>query len=214
MDHAIINCQEEEFAPCFAYSWRRIAGWRPLFLYGRGPAGMGPISGLLLTAIGIWRFVRKPTVLHGQQSNYVGQSVRRIDTCLGSYGMGGPGFFGLQFRNGWIIYRLWDAVGWLTLNGKLIEESLFPDEREPLGKEKLVSANQLEGAILYAVECGNEQYDLTFTANNASFRLSLRRDGLAVPHWRENDRPKVFADNESLEDAIVLSRTGRLWLAD
>ena len=214
MDHAIINCREEEFAPFFAYAWRRLAGWRPIFFYGRGPVGIGPVSGLFLTAIGILRFARTPATLHAHQSNYIGQSVRRVATCLGSYGMGGPGFIGLQFRNGWIVYRLWGAAGWLTLNGKLLEESLFPDERERYGKEKLVSLNQLKGAVIRAVECDHEQYDLTFKTNDDSFCLSVRRDGSAVPHSRGNGRPKVLTGNESLEDAIIVSRTGRLWLPD
>jgi hypothetical protein len=214
MDHAIINCHEEEFAPFFAYAWRRPSGWRPVFFYGRGPAGIGLISGLFLTAIGIWRFARNPAQLHGQRSDYIGQRVLAVVTCLGSYGMGGPGFFGVRFRKGWIVYRLWGADGWLTLNGKLIEESLFPDEREPIGKHNLISASQLKGSILRATECGDDQYDLAFVKNDENLCLSVRRDGSAVPHWRGNGSPKVFADNESLEDAVIVSRTGRIWLPD
>lgn len=212
MDRAMIHCQEEEFAPCFAYAWRRAAGWRSVLFYGRGPGGIGPIFGLFLTALGIWRFARRPATLYGLQSCYIGQTVRAVATCLGSYGMGGPGFLGLRFPNGWIVYRLWNAAGWLTLNGKPIGESLLPDERGLLGADNVASASRLQGAILRSVTCGDDQYDLIFTRHGETpFCLSLRRDGSTVPPWRGNGRPKVFAPDESLRDAIVVSRTGRLW---
>ena len=212
MDHAIIQCHEEEFAPFFAYSWRRAAGWRPVLFYGRGPAGIGPILGLILTKIGIWRFARNPSRLVDQKSKFINQRVRAVDDCLGSYGMGGPGFFGLRFRRGWIVFRLWHADAWLTVNDKLIQESLSPNEREEYGSYNLYNANRLKGSILREVNCRDEQYDLVFTKDGRHLRLSLCRDGSAVPPWCGSARPKGFADDESLEDAIVVSRTGRLWL--
>ena len=212
MDHAIINCYEEEFAPFFAYTWRRAASWQPVLFYGRGPAGIGPLSGLILTAGGLWRFAREPQRLIDHQTKFIGQHVREISTCLGSYGMGGPGFLGLRFSNAWIVYRLWGADGWLTLNNELLEEALFPDERKPY--DNLTSVSELKGAALRAIECCDEQYALTFTNNDHRLCLSVRRDGAAVPRWRSNGKLKVFAKDEQLEDALIISHTGRLWLTD
>lgn len=212
MDHAIIACHEEEFAPFFMYSWRRAAGWHAVWLYGRGPGGLGPISSILLTMIGVWRFARVPHTLKGNESLFIGQCVRSICPYLGSYGMGGPGFLGLRFATGKIVYSLWAADGWLTLDRKLIQDSLFPNERMQYDPAHLVSINTLNGAMLESIECGPETYALVFSKDGQQFQLSLRRDGRGLPVWRGNGRPKVFAADERLENAIIISRIGRLWL--
>lgn len=219
MDYAIIGCQEEEFAPFLAWPGRRRAGWRVVWCYGRGPSGIGVIAGMLLTAVGVWRFARPPATLAAHSGEFLGRRVRAIDLCLGSYGMGGPAFFGLRFDHGWIVYRLWNAASWLTLNGQLLAESLapFPEERQAIGEQNLISARELIGTQLRALESDGTQYNLVFACGDGEldageFRLSLRRDGATVPCYRRTGSPKVFAASESLEEAIVVSRTARLWL--
>jgi len=212
MDRAIINCDEEEFAPFFAHLWRRSEDWQPVLLYGRGPGGLGLFSSLLLTATGIWRFARRPRKLIDNQSQFVGQPVLEICTHLGSYGMGGPGFFGLRFATGWIVYRLWGASRWLTLNGSLLEDSLFPDERAT--HSNLINSGTLKTTVLEGITCSESRYDLTFSTGHESLLLSLRCDGSSVPNWRGNGQPKVLSTDERLEESVVVSRRGRLWLQD
>ena len=183
-----------------------------MLLYGRGPAGPGLFSCIFLNMIGIWRFARVPRTLKGNEFGFVGQRVATSSVALGSYGMGGPGFFGLRFESGWVVYRLWAADGWLTLNGKLIAESLLPNERPQDDPSRIASINTLNGAVLESVDCALDSYDLIFRKEDYKVRLSLRRDGRHVPVWRGTGCAKVFADHERLEDAIIISRVGRLWL--
>ncbi len=126
--------------------------------------------------------------------------------------MGGPGFLGLRFDQGWIVYSLWAAAGWLTLNKKLIEESLFPSERPQHDPLHIASINTLNGAVLESVDCEPDSYNLIFRNDNHELRLSLRRDGRNVPVWQGTGHPKVFAEHERLENAILISRVGRLWM--
>ncbi len=214
MDHAIIACQEEEFAPCFASIWRWRFGWKPILLGLRGPGGLNPLLALLFTLIGIWRFARVPQILCDRESEFVGQPVSRIECCLGSYGMGGPGFLGLRFASGWIVYRLWAAAGWVTLDGKLIQDLMFPEELTQFEPCKLTSLNFLIGAQFRCLECDDQQCDLVFERNESEIRLSFRRDGRDVPPHCGNGRTKVFATHERLEDAIVISRIARLWMTE
>ncbi len=214
MDHAIIACQEEEFAPCFASVWRCRFGWKPILLGLRGPGGLNPLLALLFTLIGIWQFARVPQILRDRESEFVGQRVSRIECCLGSYGMGGLGFFGLRFASGWIVYRLWAAAGWVTLDGKLIQDLMFPDERTQFEPSQLVPLNSLIGAQFRCLDSSDEQCDLVFDCREYEIRLSFRRDGRDVPPHRGNGRTKVFATHERLEDAIVVSRVARLWLTE
>ncbi|MGA7733054.1 MAG: hypothetical protein WCD37_17485, partial [Chloroflexia bacterium] len=54
----------------------------------------------------------------------VGREVIRWLSSLGSYGMGGPGFFGLRlaaagdYLEEWLALRLWGADNWLLLDGQ------------------------------------------------------------------------------------------------
>lgn len=214
MDHAIIACHEEEFAPFFASVWRCRFGWKPILLGLRGPGGLNPLLVLLFTLIGIWRFARVPQFLRDHQSEFVGQRITEIDWLLGSYGMGGPGFLGLRFASGWIVYRLWGATDWVTLDGKRIRDSMFPDELTQFEPYQLASLNFLIGAQFRCLECDDQQCDLVFERSASEIHLSFRRDGRDVPPHRGNGRTKVFATHERLEDAIVVSRVARLWLPD
>lgn len=214
MDHAIIACQEEEFAPCFAWIWRYRSGWKPIPLGLRGPAGLNPLLALLFVLIGIWRFARVPRLLRDSESEFAGQRISQTHWCLGSYGMGGPGFLGLRFASGWIVYRLWSAARSLTLDGKLIQDSMFADELCQFEPSQLGKLDLLIGAQFRCLQSDNEQCDLIFDNGEVEIRLSLRRDGRNVPTFRGSGSPKVFAQDEQLENAIVVTRVARLWLQE
>jgi hypothetical protein len=116
--NAVIRCDEEEYAPFFATLWKLPGGWRWIAIPLRGPSEM---MALPMTLIGIWRFARKPQRLSDlAEDAFVGARIDRICPNLGSYGMGGPGFWGLRCRHGarsfWIVYRLWSADGWVTID--------------------------------------------------------------------------------------------------
>jgi hypothetical protein len=42
-------------------------------------------------------------------------------------------------------------------------------------------------------------------------RIELWIDGSAVPPWRGNGKNKQFSVGESIEDAVIVSKGGRLW---
>ncbi len=54
-----------------------------------------------------------------------GSKIIDISTCLGTYGMGGPGFFGLKlegvFGIRWLVYCIWAAGQHILLDGKVLE---------------------------------------------------------------------------------------------
>src|SRR5262245_50378111 len=144
MSGEVISCVEEEVGPCFGILWRWWGGWRPIFWALRGPGGMHPWLGLGLAFLGIWRFAREPRRFLPLAATFRGQRVTDVETGLGSYGMGGPGFLGLRFDRAWIVYRLWAADGWLTLDSALLEEGYPSDERPP--ERTFISVASLVGA--------------------------------------------------------------------
>lgn len=213
---ALIRCTEHEYAPCFVLPMRRRDGWRWLPFYMLGPVWPGPL-GFLLTFIGIWRFARKPRrIADVPKEDYCGSVV--IDTCtnLGSYGQGGPGFFGLKCEKGsgsfWIVFTLWGAVDWLTLDGKLMEHGDHETTR-PARAPANAPASILGGTI-QSVDFMDDRALIALRCADSTRMIELRRDGATVPPWGGSGEKKSFGADESLEDAIVTSRRADLWTSD
>ena len=215
---AVIKCTEEELAPFFTWPFRHRAGWRWLPFYLRGPAMPG-IVGPLLTPLGIWLFSRRPHRLADvPQSDWLDCRVYRTCSFLGSYGMGGPGFLGLrcakQHRRFWIVFTLWSADSWLTLDGKLLESGLLGGEKKTFAQRGIVSVDTIHGGHIRAIEFQPEHLSIQITTGDLTHALELRRDGATVPPWRGTGGKKKFGNEEKLEDALVVSRRARLWTED
>ncbi len=214
----IIKCVEEEYAPFWALPWRRRNGWRWLPFYLRGPASGGPFAPLL-TLVGIWRFARKPRrVADVPQEVYRGATLVGSSAYLGSYGMGGPGFFGFKCRQGlrsfWIVFVLWGAAEWLTLDGKLLESGLLENERKQYENRGVISFETAHGGSLESIDFAADGATAVIRKADTTHILELRRDGATVPPWRVTGEKKVLPEHETLANAIIISRRARLWLGN
>ncbi|MCY1055810.1 hypothetical protein [Nannocystis sp. SCPEA4] len=147
----------------------------------------------------------------------LGGTVLEVSTSLGTYGMGGTGFLGLQVAGGqpaeprWIVVTLWAAASWATLDGDLVREE-YPEpvpDRETRSLEACVT-----GATVIAATCTDDLLVLEFTRDGAHHRLEIRRDGRDVPVWPGTGQPRALGPDESMRDAVVVSESGYLWTAD
>lgn len=61
------------------------------------------------------------------EARVVGRRVLQWSSHRGTYGMGGPGFFGLELEakddhpQEWLVLTIWGAASWLLLDGRWIE---------------------------------------------------------------------------------------------
>ena len=219
MHDIITECIEEEYSLFLSTLWRRREGWRPLFMYFRGPAGVPFFIAPFLTLIGLWRFARRPPrLVDADASLFGGATVTRTCEYLGSYGMGGPGFVGLQLRisrgrHAWVVFTVWAAAGWLTINDDLLTEGYSPDEqREQSSSHRLRRLSELVGSTLADIHLDRELAELTFSGSSGPLVLRLRRDSSALPVHRGSKQPKVLATSQDIRDAVIISRRGSLWL--
>jgi len=190
-------------------------------MYFRGPAGLPFFIAPFLTLIGLWRFARRPPRLaDADASLFRDATVTRTCEYLGSYGMGGPGFVGLRLRpssgrQAWIVFTVWAAAGWLTINDDLLSEGYFPDEqRELSSSRRFRRLAELVGSTLADVHLDSELAALTFARSSGPLVLRLRRDSSALPVHRGSEQPKVLATSQDIRDAVIISRRGSLWLED
>ena len=117
-----------------------------LFFSLRGPGGS---IGCLGTFFGVALFSRVPRPFHSCSDKWIGAKVVGYSTHLGSYGMGGCGFLGVEIEKSgspkWLLFPLWGAAGWITINDKIIEEELTPDEKKLYSNERVISIDKTLG---------------------------------------------------------------------
>jgi len=167
------------------------------------------------TFIGIILFSRKPSPFYLHADKWKGAEVLKVSNDLGSYGMGGCGFLGMKIRlhsaSKWLVFLLWGASGWLTLDKRIFKEDLFPDERKLCPSHLLSSTEDLIGLTLSELNYDHDSLSLTFNKGDSVHILTLRRDGRDVRRWRGTGGRKSFEDHEKLEDSLVICDTSNIW---
>lgn len=221
MPDTITRCIEEEYSFCLSYLWRWRGGWRPLFIYFRGPRGVPFFIAPFLTLLGLWRFARRPRrLIDVDAAAFCGATVTRICSRLGSYGMGGLGFVGLKLRlanrgSVWVVFTVWGAAGWLMIGDELVAEGYSHEsQRELVGDFRFRPLSELVGATLTGSRLEHDLAELTFSGAQGLLTLRLRRDSSALPVHGGSKQPKMLALSEDIRDAVVVSRRASLWVGD
>lgn len=134
-----------------------------------------------------------------------GRQVKALSCNLGSYGMGGYGFFGLLLDEDWLIVPIHDAATWIELDGRLLEASVGADGQPgPWITEADDTAliARLAEATITGATLSKHAFDLRFDngavlqlAENPSRRPKLPGTGL----------PRAFFDSDDLADALFFS---------
>ncbi len=166
---------------------------------------------------------RPPKLFRDAVADPNGGVVTEVSTHLGTYGMGGPGFLGIQIEGGpapgrrWLVVTLWAAAGWATIDGDLVAEEFAAAKQAELsnaGRGFRSITQCLVGARLVRADCSDDLLLLDFEREGARHRLEIRRDGRDVPPWSGTGQPRSLAPEESMRDAVVVSESGYLWLED
>src|SRR5262245_49982099 len=61
----------------------------------------------------------------------IGRTVEEICPYVGTYGMGGPGFFGLRLGSEWLVIALWGAGEWMVSQGRCVQDSFHDNYGRP-----------------------------------------------------------------------------------
>jgi hypothetical protein len=71
----------------------------------------------------------KPEPLSANQ--IVGRAVDEVCKDVGTYGMGGPGFFGLRLADEWLVISMWGADSWIQINGRIVHDVFWNENGMP-----------------------------------------------------------------------------------
>jgi hypothetical protein len=132
-----------------------------------------------------------------------GRNVLEACSCLGSYGMGGPGFLGFHLEKSehspdeWLVLCLWGADEWVRLDGKKYENG------DELCKE-------IDGSVLCDIKVSDRKFEIFFRKKGSHWvghTMVLECNGRRVV-----GNPAVLAKDASLKDALFVSHEQWLYV--
>ena len=147
-----------------------------------------------------------------QASHIVGRRVDEIVPYVGTYGMGGPGFFGIRLGNEWLTIAIWGASEWITVDGLLVGDVFFGHYGRP---EPWISesgdrlSTELVGSTITAIDIEPRSLLMSFS-NGLSMSIDEAPD--SRPIFEGTKQPRRFVDGDDLRDVIFLSPTTEIWI--
>ena len=156
--------------------------------------------------------------------------------ALGSYGMGGPGFFGMllekteKFNQEWLVLTLWAASEWLLMNKQWVHaSSIFHHIQKPLFSGHILKQYDPSSGKEFPEQEGWDNFseliidgvisDATIDKNHAMIKISLDdriniieipKDKSLLPVWGGDKKAKTLDNDSNLADAWVFTGSGNL----
>lgn len=130
----------------------------------------------------------------------VGRTVEQICTHVGTYGMGGPGFFGLRLGSEWLVIAIWGADSWIEINGRIVQDGFWDTNERP--RPWITD----EGDELTEVLIG--QQITSFKLAKHSLTVGIRELMLSIQEAPEG-RPILEGSNEA-EPSSLQTTCGRM----
>jgi hypothetical protein len=153
----------------------------------------------------------------------LGREIIAWNHSLGSYGMGGPGFFGLhlaasgKYPAEWLVLTLWAADNWLLFDGRWV--AAHPNQyhiQRPLvsyfgGDEDWDELSEkLLGAIIKDARIADNISRLTVEKEAVAHLLEIPENTSLLPLHGGSLTPHEWNPRESHLDAWIISQDGDL----
>lgn len=151
----------------------------------------------------------------------LGRTVTAWSDHLGSYGMGGPGFFGLKLaanrphRPEWLVLTLWGADNWLLFDDQWL--AAHPNQYQQ--QKPLLSSfggdlqwdylsQKLVGAIISDMTIRDDSSRIILDKGGNRHCLEIPADTSKLPLYGGNGRPHLWYSHESQWEAWVVVPAG------
>lgn len=165
-----------------------------------------------------------PTLRELDITRILGREVLDWSPVQGTYGMGGPGFFGLElapagdYPQEWLVLRLWGADNWLLLDGQWlgahpnqyhIQEPLFSDFGGDESWDRV--AERLVGATISEAQIERDKSVLVLANGAKRHTLEIPDDPSLLPKYGGTWEPHVWNPDDDHRDAWIIVH-GELWI--
>lgn len=157
----------------------------------------------------------------GGVKRVIGRKIIEVSPILGTYGMGGPGFFGFNLEKNkrypeeWLVLTIWGADNWLLLDDKWLSN----DFHKSNPKKCYFQTNETIYTY-YQQQLGGVFNDLTisdFKLKKKSFKMIIKNDSrthkLEFPNdltklsVYRNGQPRKWHWKEKMSDGLIISPT-------
>jgi hypothetical protein len=146
-------------------------------------------------------------------SDIVGRRIDGLSSHIGTYGMGGVGFFGLRLGSQWLVIALRGAGAWMRADGRMIEDMFWSDRSRArpwmLEGESEWLSQRIIGRTISRARI--ERHALRIELDDA-FALSIESDASLRPPFEGDSTPRAFGVDDDLRRAVFLSPTDELWI--
>ena len=153
-------------------------------------------------------FVPEPLL----ETNVTDRRIDEVLTLVGTYGMGGAGFFGLRLDGEWLVVAIWGASEWIRVDGILVQDRFFERSGRPKpwiddGTDRL--SPRLVGTKITSLEVERHSMQMLF-ANGMSLAIDEASD--KRPVWEGSKKPRLFLAADDLRKAVFLAPTAEIWV--
>jgi hypothetical protein len=141
----------------------------------------------------------------------VGRTVEEVCTNVGTYGMGGPGFFGLRLGGEWLVVAIWDAASWIEADGRIVEDGFWDTNGRPrpwITDEGDELTARLVGQPITSFTLAERS--LAVGVGGLTLLIAESPDGR--PILEGNKQPRAFEEGDDLRRAVFLSPTTEIWV--
>lgn len=142
----------------------------------------------------------------------IGRRIDELSTHVGTYGMGGPGFFGLRLGAEWLVIALWGAADWILVEGRLITDSFYDTNRRPkpwITNDEDDLSEQIVGQAIASIEIKRHSLMISLT-NGLDMIIEEAADNR--PLFEGSKEPRAFRAPDDLHRAVFLSPTNEIWV--
>ena len=157
----------------------------------------------------------------GGVKRIVGRTILDCSKYLGSYGMGGPGFFGFQLKaksywpEEWLVLTMWSAAEWLLLDGLWLESSFghfdldkcfFKEEKTNFSEANKQVKDTFTGLTIAEFKLHRKSVYMTLQDDIRVHKLELPSDLKRLPVYG-NDTERKWFEKDKLENGFIVSPT-------
>jgi hypothetical protein len=141
----------------------------------------------------------------------VGRTVDEVCTCVGTYGMGGPGFFGLRLGDEWLVVAIWGAASWIEADGRIVEDDFWDTNGMP---RPWITAqgDELTGRLVGQPVTSFRLDKRSLAVGVGGMTLSVAESPVGRPILEGNKQPRAFDEDDDLRRAVFLSPTAEVWV--
>jgi hypothetical protein len=142
----------------------------------------------------------------------LGRRVFELSTHVGTYGMGGPGFFGLLLDPEWLVVAVWGAASWIHCDGRMVEDHFFVDQKRArpwitLDGDEL--SPKVVGSKINAFQVSARALSIGLSSG---FELAIEESPQNRPILEGSKGLREFSAQEDLRQAVFLSPTAEIWV--